>query len=42
MLVKEQKIRVNSTELRDILENLESITDEAKITYKVNKFSVNQ
>jgi hypothetical protein len=38
MLVKEKNIRSNSTELKNMLENLEKITDNAKITYKVKLF----
>ena len=38
MLVKEKNKRVNSTELKNMLEILEKMTDEAKITYKVKLF----
>jgi hypothetical protein len=36
MLVKEQNKRANSTELTRMLENVEKMTEIAKITYKVN------
>jgi hypothetical protein len=36
MLVKDQKNRASSNELENFLEKLEKMTDNAKITYKVN------
>lgn len=36
MLVKEQYKRVNSTELKDMLEKIEKMNDIAKISLKVN------
>jgi hypothetical protein len=36
MLVKEQYKRVNSTELKDMLEKIEKMNDIAKISVKVN------
>ena len=38
MLVKEKHIRSNSTELKNKLESLEKMTNDAKITYKVKLF----
>jgi hypothetical protein len=38
MLVKEKEKRVNSTELKNILESLKKMTDDAKITFKVKFF----
>ena len=42
MLVKEQYKRANSSELKSILENLHTMNDSTKITYKAklnsNKF----
>ncbi len=36
MLVKEQYKRVNSTELKDMLEKIEKMNDIAKISFKVS------
>jgi hypothetical protein len=36
MLVKEQYKRVDSTELKDMLEKIEKMNDIAKISFKVN------
>jgi len=36
MLVKEQYERLNSTELKDMLEKIEKMNDIAKISFKVN------
>jgi hypothetical protein len=38
MLVKDQKNRASSNELENLLEKLEKMTDNAKITYKVNYY----
>ncbi len=36
MLVKEQYERLNSTELKDMLEKIEKMNDIAKISFKVS------